>query len=62
MHLLEIVKFAHAIVRVLKGVEIWAGRGATFGTGVNPLLSPLFPLLGAGFLLRCVKAAATVGS
>ncbi len=27
-----------------------------------PLFLPLFPLLGAGLLLRCVKAAATVGS
>ncbi len=30
-----IVKFAHAIARVLEGVKIWAGRGATFGTGVT---------------------------
>jgi hypothetical protein len=59
-----IVKFTHAIARVLKGIKIWAGRGATFGAGVTVLLllSPLFPLLGAGLLLRCVKAAATVGS
>jgi hypothetical protein len=27
-----------------------------------PLLSPLFLLLGAGLLLRCVEASATVGS
>jgi hypothetical protein len=26
------------------------------------LLSPLFPLLGAGLLLRCAEVAATVGS
>jgi hypothetical protein len=30
-----IVKFAHAIARVLKGMEIWAGGGATFGAGVT---------------------------
>ncbi len=29
-----IVKFIHAFARVLKGVEVRAGRGATFGTGV----------------------------
>ncbi len=34
------------------------GRGVTFGAG----LSPLFLLLGAGLLLRCVEAVATVGS
>jgi hypothetical protein len=32
---LVIVKFAHAIARVLEGVEIWAERGATLGTGVT---------------------------
>ena len=32
------------------------------GRALPPLLSPLFPLLGAGLLLRCVEVAATVGS
>jgi hypothetical protein len=30
-----IVKFAHAIARVLKGIKIRAGRGATIGAGVT---------------------------
>ncbi len=29
------VKFTDAIARVLKGIEIWAGGGVTFGTGVT---------------------------
>jgi hypothetical protein len=57
-----IVKFTHAIARVLKGIKVWAGRGATFGAGLPLLLLPLFLLLGAGLPLRCVEAAATVGS
>ncbi len=40
-------------------MKIWAGRGTTFGAGV---LLPLFPLLGAGLLFRCVEAAVTAGS
>ncbi len=36
--------------------------GRLLGQVLPPLLLPLFPLLGAGLLLRCVKAAATVGS
>jgi hypothetical protein len=32
------------------------------GRALLPLLSPLFLLLGAGLLLRCVEVAATVGS
>jgi hypothetical protein len=40
-----IMKFAHAIARVLKSMEIWAGRGgkATFGAGVTApfVTSPL---------------------
>jgi hypothetical protein len=45
-------------------MKIWAGRGWFFlgGGGLPLLLSPLFPLLGAGLLLRCVEAAAAVGS
>ncbi len=30
-----IMKFAHTIARVLEGIEIWPGRGATFGAGVT---------------------------
>jgi hypothetical protein len=30
-----IVKFTHAIARVLKGIEVRAGRGAAFGAGVT---------------------------
>ncbi len=30
-----IMKLTHAIARVLKGIEIRAGRGATFGVGVT---------------------------
>ncbi len=30
-----VVKFAHAIARVLKRMKIWAGRVATFGVGVT---------------------------
>jgi hypothetical protein len=36
--------------------------GRLLGWVLPPILSPLFPLLGAGLLLRCVQAAATVGS
>ncbi len=35
------------------------GKGGDLGQALPLLLSPLFPLLGAGFLLRCVEAAAT---
>ncbi len=30
-----IVKFNHAIARVLKEMKIWMGRGVTFGAGVT---------------------------
>jgi hypothetical protein len=30
-----IIKFAYAIARVLKRVEIWVGGGVTFGVGVT---------------------------
>jgi hypothetical protein len=53
-----IVKVGHAIARVLKGIEI----GATFGAGVTTLFVALLPAVRRGLLLRCVKAAATVGS
>ncbi len=47
-----ILKFTHAIARVLERIEVWAGRGATFNAS----------LLEAGLLLHCVEAAMTVGS
>ncbi len=43
-----IVKFAHAIARVLEGMEIWTGRGATFGTGVTVPLVAFLPAAGSG--------------
>ncbi len=43
-----VVKFAHAIARVLKRVEIWAGRGATFGTAVTAPFVASLPAAGSG--------------
>ncbi len=43
-----IVKFAHAIARVLERVKIWAGRGATFGTGVTAPFVASLPAAGSG--------------
>ncbi len=43
-----IVKFAHAIARVLEGVKIWTGRGATFGTGVTAPFVASLPVAGRG--------------
>ncbi len=43
-----IVKFAHAIARVLEGVKIWAGRGATFGTGSTAPFVTSLPAAGSG--------------
>jgi hypothetical protein len=43
-----------------KGGDFW-GRHL-LGGALPPRLLPLFPLLGAGLLLRCVEAASTVGS
>ncbi len=57
-----IVKLANAIAWVLEWMKIWAGRGQLLGRALPLLFSPLFPLLGVGLLLRCVEAAATVGS
>jgi hypothetical protein len=45
----EVVKFVHAIARVLKTK---AGRRPTFGTGVAISLPFFFSLEGAGRLLR----------
>ncbi len=42
-----IVKFTHAIARVLEGVEIWAGWGATFGTGVTAPFVASLPTAGS---------------
>ncbi len=44
----EIVKFALAIARVLKGVKVWMGRGATFGTGVTAPFVASLPAAGSG--------------
>ncbi len=38
-----IVKFAHAIARVLNGIKVWVGRGTTFGTGVTAPFVTSFP-------------------
>ncbi len=43
-----VVKFAHAIARVLKKMEIWAGRGATFGAGVTAPFVASLPAAGSG--------------
>ncbi len=43
-----IVKFAHAIARVLEGIKIWAGRGATFGTGVTAPFVACLPAVRSG--------------
>jgi hypothetical protein len=43
-----IVKFAHVIARVLEGVEIWMGRGATFRTGVTAPFVASLPAAGSG--------------
>ncbi len=42
------MKFAHAIARVLEGMEIWMGRGATFGTGVAAPFVASLPAAGSG--------------
>jgi hypothetical protein len=42
-----IVKFAHAIARVLKQMKIWAGGGATFGAGVTALFVASPPVVGS---------------
>jgi hypothetical protein len=38
-----IVKFAHAIARVLERLEVWARSGATFGAGVTALYVASLP-------------------
>jgi hypothetical protein len=40
-----VVKFTDAIARVLKGVKIRAGRGASFGAGVAAPLVTLLPVV-----------------
>jgi hypothetical protein len=62
------MKFAHAIARVLKGVEIWVGGGATIGMGVTAPLVASPPAVGSGAptLLICggqdrmVRAASSI--
>ncbi len=43
-----VVKFKHAIARVLKRMKIWAGRGATFGAGVTASFVTSLPAAGNG--------------
>jgi hypothetical protein len=40
-----IVKFTHAIARILKGIEVRVGRGATFGAGVTALFVASLPVV-----------------
>jgi hypothetical protein len=42
-----IIKFAHAIARVLKGIEIWAGGGATLGVGITARFVASPPAVGS---------------
>jgi hypothetical protein len=42
-----IMKFAHVIARVLKGMKIWAGGGATFGAGVTAPFVASLPAVGS---------------
>ncbi len=39
-----IVKLTHTIARVVKRVEVRAGRRATFGTGIAPPFVTLLPI------------------
>jgi hypothetical protein len=40
-----IMKFTHAIARVLKGIKIRAGRGVTFGAGVTAPFVASLPIV-----------------
>jgi hypothetical protein len=42
-----VVKFTDGIARVLKGIEIWAGGGATFGVGVTAPFVASPPVVGS---------------
>ncbi len=42
-----VVKLTHAIARVVKRIEVWAGRRATFGTGVAAPFVTLLPNWGS---------------
>jgi hypothetical protein len=42
--------------------ENLGGKGATFGAGITAPFVASLPAAGSGLLLRCVEAAATVGS
>jgi hypothetical protein len=39
-----VVKLTHAIARVVKRIEVWAGRSATFGTGAAAPFVTLLPI------------------
>ncbi len=47
-----IMNFKHAIARVLKGMDIWAGEGATFGAGVTALFVASLPNVGSRVPVR----------
>jgi hypothetical protein len=38
-----VVKLTHTIARVVKRIEIWAGRRGTFGTGIAAPFVTLLP-------------------
>jgi hypothetical protein len=42
-----VMKFAHAIARVLKRMKAWAGRGATFGAGITAPFVASLPIAGS---------------
>ncbi len=39
-----VVKLTHAIARVVKRIEVWVGRRATFGTGFAAPFVTLLPI------------------
>ncbi len=58
-----IMKFAHAIARVLKGMEIWAGGGgATFGAGVTTPFVASPPAVGSGAPSLLSRGGAITGA
>ncbi len=43
-----VVKYSHAIARVLKRMEIWVGKRVTFGAGVIAPFAASLPAAGSG--------------
>ncbi len=43
-----VVKFTHAIARVLKRMKIWVGRGVTFEAGITASFVASLPTAGSG--------------